>query len=142
MALEQSSKKVYSKATTKSIPLLQPDHEFCLKSGSERGQTQNWYPNEKMVMVPVCLKGICCSSECMVHGYCITLTKIKAMSLCLFRLFEEMLSMEIFWNIQREANYPRAILEFEIFHQTFVLMTQNIVSCNLNACVFRIFTRI
>ena len=40
-ALEQSWKKVYSRATTKSIPLLQPEHGFCLKNESERGQTQD-----------------------------------------------------------------------------------------------------
>ena len=39
----------------------------------------------------------------------IVLTKIKAISLCLFCLFEEMLSVQFFWNIQRKANYPRAI---------------------------------
>ena len=46
--LEQSWKKVYSTATTKSIPLLQPD----------------WYPNERMVVVPISFNGRCCSLEC------------------------------------------------------------------------------
>ena len=41
-----------------------------------------------------------------VRGYYIVLTKIKAMSLCLFWLFEEMLSMQFFWNIQRRVKYP------------------------------------
>ena len=63
--MEQSWKKAYLKATTKSIPLLQPEHEFCQKNGSERGQTQDWYMNEKMVVLPACLKGRCCSSGCM-----------------------------------------------------------------------------
>ena len=71
-----------------------------------------------------------------VHGYCIVLTKIKSMSLCLFWLFEEMLSMQFFWNIQRKANYPRAIQEFEISHKMF-MKTQNIIRCNLNASLFR-----
>ena len=68
------------KITTKSIPLLQPEHGFCQQNGSERGQVQYWYLNEKMVVVPVCLNCRCCSSGCV--G--IVLTKIKAMSLCLF----------------------------------------------------------
>ena len=62
-----------------------------------------------------------------VRGYCILLTKIEAMSLCLFWLFKEMLSMQFYWNTQRRTNYPRAILEFEISHQMF-MMTQNIIS--------------
>ena len=43
---------VYSRATTESIPLFQPELGFCQNNGSERGQTQDWYPNEKMVVVP------------------------------------------------------------------------------------------
>ena len=72
-----------------------------------------------------------------VRGYCIILTKIEAMSLYVFWLFEEMLSMQFFWNIQRKANYSRVILKLEISHQTFVMITKNIVRCNLNAGVFR-----
>ena len=48
-----------------------------------------------------------------------------------------MLSMPFFWNIQRKANYPQTIKEFEIFHQTFVMMAQNIARCNLNAGLLR-----
>ena len=44
----------------------------------------------------------------------------------------------IFRNIKRKADYPRAMLEFDISHQMFVVMTQNISRCNLNAGVFRI----
>ena len=44
-----------------------------------------------------------------VRGYCIELNKIKAMSIYLFWIFEEMLSMKFFWNIQRKRNYPWAI---------------------------------
>ena len=29
------------------IPLLLPEHGFCQQNGSERGQVQDWYPNEK-----------------------------------------------------------------------------------------------
>ena len=69
-ALEQSWKKIYSRVTTKSIPLLQPEHGFCQKICSEQGQTQDWYPNEKMVVVRVCLNDRCCSSGC-VGNVCI-----------------------------------------------------------------------
>ena len=48
-----------------------------------------------------------------VCGYCIKLTKMKAMSLWLFYLFEKMLSMQFFWNIRqiilelfRNSKYP------------------------------------
>ena len=57
-------KEVYSRTTTKSIPLLQPEHRFRQKNGPELGQLQDWYPNEKMVVVPVSLNGSCCSSGC------------------------------------------------------------------------------
>ena len=40
-------RKKKKKATTKSIPLLQPEHEFCQKDGSECGQTKDWHLNEK-----------------------------------------------------------------------------------------------
>ena len=55
---------IYLRATTKSIPLLQPEHEFFQKNGPERGQTQDWYPNETIVVVPVSFNGRCCSSGC------------------------------------------------------------------------------
>ena len=45
--LEQSWKKVYSRTTTKSIPLVQPNHEFCQQNGPELGQLRDWYPDEK-----------------------------------------------------------------------------------------------
>ena len=41
-------------------------NRLCQNNVSERGQTQDWYPNEKMEVVPVCLNGICCSLECVV----------------------------------------------------------------------------
>ena len=52
--LEKKKKKVCSR-TTKSIPLLQREYGFCQQNKPERGQLQDWYPNEKMVVVPVCL---------------------------------------------------------------------------------------
>ena len=45
--LGQSWKKVYSRATTKSIELLQPEHGFCQQNGLECGQVQDKYSNEK-----------------------------------------------------------------------------------------------
>ena len=35
------------KKTTKSIPLLQPEHGFCQHNESEHDQVQDWYPNER-----------------------------------------------------------------------------------------------
>ena len=43
--------------------LEQPEHEFCRQNKTERGQVQDWYLNEKMVVSPVYLDGHCCSSE-------------------------------------------------------------------------------
>ena len=64
LALEQSWNKAYSRTTTKSIPLLQPEHGLCQQNKSERGLVQDWYPNEKMGVVVACLNGRCCSSGC------------------------------------------------------------------------------
>ena len=41
---------------------FQPEHGSCQQNGTEHGQVQDWYPNEKMAVVPVCLNGRCCSS--------------------------------------------------------------------------------
>ena len=40
--LEQSWKKIYSRTTTKSVPLLQPEHGFCQRKGSEHGKVFEW----------------------------------------------------------------------------------------------------
>ena len=45
--------------------------------------------------------------------------------------------MQFFWNIQRKANYARAMQELEISHLMFVMMTQSIIGYSLNAGVFR-----
>ena len=45
---------------------LQPfveDCGFCWQNGPKRGQAQDWYPNEKIVVVPVFSNGLCCYSE-------------------------------------------------------------------------------
>ena len=60
--------------TTKSVPMLKPEHGFCQQNKPEPGQVQEWYTNEKMVVVLVCLNGRCCSSGCV--G--IALTHMKA----------------------------------------------------------------
>ena len=62
--LKQSWKNVYWRATTKSVPLLQPEHGFCQQNGPEHGQLQDWYPDEKwwlspfVWMVDVVLQGV------------------------------------------------------------------------------------
>ena len=61
--MQQSWKIVYSRTTTKSNPLLQPEHGFCQQNGPEHGQLQDWYLDEKMLVVPFCLNGRCCSSS-------------------------------------------------------------------------------
>ena len=73
-----------------------------------------------------------------VRWYSIVLIKKNAMSLCLFWLLEEILSMQIFLNIPKKADYPRTMQEFEISHKMFVTKTQNIIRYNLNTGVFRI----
>ena len=55
--------KSISKKTAKFIPLLQSNHEFCQQNGPEHGQAQDWLPNEKVVVVPVSLNCLYCSSE-------------------------------------------------------------------------------
>ena len=57
-------RKYIKKQQTKSISLLQPEHGFCQQNGPECGQVQDWYPNEEMVVVSICLNGRCCSSGC------------------------------------------------------------------------------
>ena len=59
--LEQSWKKVYSRTTTKSVPLIQPEHGCCHQNVPERGQLRDWYPDEKMMVLLVCLNGRCCT---------------------------------------------------------------------------------
>ena len=111
---EQSWKKVYSRTTTKSIPLLQPEHVFCQHNRLGNGQEQDWYPNEKMLVVPIY------SSSPMVDlvlkGVWVLNHINKAVgneSISLFCLFKEMLSMQFFWNIRqiilelcRNSKYP------------------------------------
>ena len=36
----------------------------CQKNGPEHGQLQDWYPDEEIVVVPICLNGRCFSSRC------------------------------------------------------------------------------
>ena len=49
MALEQSLKKVYVRATTKSILLLLPEYRLCRQNETEHGQVLDQYPNVKGV---------------------------------------------------------------------------------------------
>ena len=43
---------MYSRTTSRSIALLQPEHGFCQQNGPERGQLQDWYPDGKNDGVP------------------------------------------------------------------------------------------
>ena len=54
---------IHSGTTTKSVPLLQPELGFVNRM--DQNMARYWYPNEKMVVVPVCLNGIRCYSPCM-----------------------------------------------------------------------------
>ena len=63
-AIKGTWSKVYLRTTTKSMPLLQPEYGFCQQNGPEHGQVQEWYQNEKMVVVPGWLNSKCCSSRC------------------------------------------------------------------------------
>ena len=48
--------------------LLQLEHGFCQKSGSERGQIQDWYPNKEMVWYPfVCMVDVVLQGEWVLH---------------------------------------------------------------------------
>ena len=40
------------------------NHGFCQQNGPKCGQLQDWYPCEKMIVVPVSWNGECCSSGC------------------------------------------------------------------------------
>ena len=40
------------KSNNQINPLLQPEHEFCQKNESERGQTQNWYRRKQWWWYP------------------------------------------------------------------------------------------
>ena len=61
--LQQSWKEVYSRKTTKSNPLLHPEHGFSQQNQPEHVQLQDWYSDEETVVVPICLNGRCCSSR-------------------------------------------------------------------------------
>ena len=43
---------------------VDPEHGFCQQNGPEHGQLQGWYPDEEIVVVPICLNGRCCFSRC------------------------------------------------------------------------------
>ena len=62
-AFEESWNKLFSTTTAKLIQLLRPE-PYDQKNGLKGSQIQQWYLNEKMVVVPVCLNRWCCFSEC------------------------------------------------------------------------------
>ena len=55
-----------NKVERKYIQEQQPNkihcYGFCQQNGLERGQLQDWYPDEKTVVVPIFLNGRCCFS--------------------------------------------------------------------------------
>ena len=42
--------------------MVQPERGLCQQNEQVRDQVQDWYPNEKIVVVFVCLSNRCCSS--------------------------------------------------------------------------------
>ena len=64
--------KVYSRRTTKLIPLFQPEHESCRQNGPDCGQVQDWCPNKIIVVVHIFLLFFKKS------GCCVVLTEMKA----------------------------------------------------------------
>ena len=44
--------------------MLRPEHGFSQQNEPEHGQLQDCYPDEKMMVVPVCLNDRCCYSRC------------------------------------------------------------------------------
>ena len=63
----------------------QPNQLHCYKQNMgfvnrmDQHVTKYWYPNEKIVVFPACLNGVCLLFR--VNGYCVVLTKIKTMNL-------------------------------------------------------------
>ena len=91
---EQSWKKAYSITTTKSISLLQPEHVFSQHSTLGNGQAQDWYPNEKMVVVPIYSSSLIV--DLVLKGAWVLNHINKAVdneSITLFYLFKEMFSI-------------------------------------------------
>ena len=94
--MEQSRKNIYSITKTKSVPLLQPGHGFCQQNGPEHGQVlvSEWKNSGRM-------------ADLVIQGawvlYRINKDKgDESLPLVAFR-------RNFFWNIQRKADYPRAI---------------------------------
>ena len=64
--LEQSWKKVYSRTTTKSIPLLRPEYGFCQQNGPELAKytigvriKKWWWSPFVNVVLKICFSKIC-----------------------------------------------------------------------------------
>ena len=45
-------KNIYSRTTTKPVPVLHPEYGFCQQNGPERGHC---YPNEQMALIQGCV---------------------------------------------------------------------------------------
>ena len=131
---EQTLKKVYSRAATKSIHLLQPEHGFCQQNESKHDQLQDWYPDETMVVAPVCLNRICCSSGCLSIISCSKRWRRWASA---FSSFSKTYCQCSFRKYSKEGRLSSSHEEFKISHQIFAMITQNIISCRLNTGVLR-----
>ena len=62
--------RCWNKVERKHIQKQRPNQFHCYNQNTDfvnrmdQDVAKYWYPNGKMVAVPVCLNGICCSSRC------------------------------------------------------------------------------
>ena len=54
--------KIYTRTTAKSVALFYWNMGFVNRV--DQDVAKYWYPNETMVVVPICLNGRCCYSGC------------------------------------------------------------------------------
>ena len=100
--LQQSWKKICSRTTTKPNCVV-----FCQQNGPEHGQLQHIYPDKEIEVVPfVWMVDVVLQGPRVLYR----INKDEGdESLPFLSLFEDILSMQIFWNIQRKADYPQAM---------------------------------
>ena len=134
--LEQSWEKLYSRATSKLIVLLQPEHGFCQQNGPEGGQVQDWYPNEKcwwstfVWMVDVVLRGVW-----VLHR--VNKDEGEQSLLLLEKRCSKDVVNAVILKYSKESRLSSSHVGFKISHQIFVNMTQNVTKSNLNTAIFR-----
>ena len=96
---------IYPRTATKVNPLFQSEYGFCQQNGPERGRVEDWYPNEKIVVVPVCLKDRCCSSGCV--GVLYRINKNEG-DLSLLAFYRDVVKA-IFLKYSKQADYLRVM---------------------------------